>query len=272
MDIERYFGKAVAEKMRSPAYEKDGTPKNSQTVQDFYRNMHRLITKGDPFIYALDSQDALESNASRSKFDKQMRAAAAGEKEVGSMGDGKAKYHSENIRWVQSGLRRTGSILIIIGHVRDNLNPFSFEKKTRSGGKALIYYANTQIWTSLGKKIKRSVRGVQRTVGVYSIAEVKKNRITGKIGKDRSVPIPILYGHGIDDIASCVGFMIKNKMWKKGEGDAYRARQLGFTGTYSEIIQFVEKSNAEEQLRTAVGEAWAQIEKECEPDRKRRYE
>jgi hypothetical protein len=192
--------------------------------------------------------------------------------EAGSFGDGKAKYHSENIRWVLSGLRRTGSILIIIGQTRDNLG-FGFDKKTRSGGKALRFYANTEVWTSVGKKIKRMVGKRARTVGIYCLAEVKKNRVTGKIGKDRQITIPIHYGYGIDDIASCVMFMIENKKWKKLDDNKHKASHLGFTGSISEIIAFVEKSNAEDKLRIAVEEAWRDIESECEmTDRKRRYE
>lgn len=275
MNIEHYFGKGVANRMKSPAAYSDGRPRSSETIQDFYFNLRRILTRGRPFIYVLDSQDALDSASSQKKFDKQMTAAEKGNEEKGSYGDGKAKYHSENIRWVISGLRKTNSILIIIGQTRDNLG-FGFDPKTRSGGKALKFYANTEIWTSVGKKIKKKVRSADRTVGVYCIAEVRKNRITGKVGKDRSVTIPIHYGYGIDDVGACIDFLVANGFWsrkKNGDRKEIKAEGLEFTGTRREIIQYVEKTGLESKLQNVTAEAWKEIEGECQlVGRKRRYE
>jgi len=273
MDIERYFGKEVAKRMRAPGY-REGEPVYSDTIESFYYNMRRLLKSGRSFIYVLDSQDALDSMASVKKFDKQQKASEEGQEAKGSYGDGKAKYHSANIRWVLSGLKRTKSILIIIGQARDNPAAMGYaDKKTRSGGRALRFYANLEIWTSVGKKIKKTVHGRPRTIGVRCIAEVKKNRVTGKTGRDRSVEIPIYYGFGIDDIGSCIDFLVGYKHWKKNREGAYDAKELEFQGTRGEIIRYVEQSGLEEKLRQLTGEVWAAIEEECQiKDRKRRYE
>lgn len=264
MEIERFFGSKVAQKMRRVV---------SDSVQAFYRRLDDLFRAGKPFIYVLDSQDALDDTEAKKKFQKQKAAAEKGQVVAGSMGVGKAKYHSENIRWVLSGLRKTGSILIIIGQTRDNLNPMSFEKKTRSGGKALKFYATTEIWTAVGKSIKKTVRGVPRKIGVQCIADIRKNRVTGR---DRvAVQIPIYNSFGIDDVGSCVDYLLEQKHWPKkagGESKQYQATELKFRGSRSEIIRFIESSNLEDQLRKIVGEVWRAIEKECDlVNRKRRY-
>lgn len=269
MDIEHYFGKALVKRLESPARDKDGTPVNSDTVEDFYYNLSAAIRKGKPFIYVLDSQDALNSEAALKKFNTARKASKTDEKVAGSFGDGKAKYHSEHIRMVLSDIRRMGSILIVISQTRDNLS-YGFEKKTRSGGKALRFYANLEIWTSVKEKIERTVRDRDRVIGVNCLAEVKKNRITGKVGKDRSVIFPIYYDHGIDDVGACVDFLIDNKHWVKVEG-GYDAKELGTVAGRPKLIRLIEDKNLEPKVRQIVGLVWRELEDECLISRKPRY-
>lgn len=275
MDVELYFGKAVARRMRAPRYSAKGRPINSTTVETFYYHISDLLEEGEPFIYVLDSQDSLTSASAKAKFNEQKEAAEKGREAAGSYGDGKAKYHSEHLRLILAGLRKTGSILIIIGQTRDNLG-MGFEKKTRSGGKSLRFYANLEIWTSVAEKIKKRVRDKDRTVGVSCFAEVKKNRETGKVGKDRGVHIPIYYDLGIDDVGSCVDFLIDEKHWEKipGEGKKkiYNASDIMFKGSRDEIVRYIEEEEIEKQLRSITAKVWKEIEDECCSQRKRRYE
>jgi len=282
MDVELYFGKEVARRLEPPST-RGGRPVFSTSIESFYYHIFDLLNEGKPFIYVLDSQDALTSGAARKKFVKQKQASEKEEEVAGSYGDGKAKYHSEHIREVLALLRKTKSILIIIGQTRDNLG-FGFEKKTRSGGKSLRFYANLEIWTSVMNRIKRSVRGVPRTVGNRCLAEVKKNRVTGKIGKDRSVELPIYYGLGIDDVGSCVDYILAEQHWPKvkvkGQEDedddrkkkVYDATELLIQGTRDRIIAHIEQEGLENKVRNIVAKVWAEVEKECQVVRKRRYE
>jgi len=268
MDIKHYFGKETARRVESPRMEK-GQPVMSDTVEDFYYNLFDVIERGEPFIYVLDSQDALTSSASNKKFRKQKAAAEAEKDAAGSYGDGKAKYHSEHLRLALSGIRRLKSILIIIGQTRDNIG-FGFEKKTRAGGRSLRFYANLEIWTSVFGKLKRKVRGRDRTIGMKCLAEVKKNRITGKIGKDRQAIVPIYFGTGIDDVGSCVDFLVTEKHWKKSNG-VIDAPEVGANGTRGEVIRHIEEQNLELPLRKLTGQVWREIEAECIIERKKRY-
>ena len=272
MDIGHYFGRDVAKRMEPPARTKRGKPIYSDTVESFYYHVTDLLEERVPFIYVLDSQDSLTSSASAKKFRKQKHAAEEGEKAAGSFGDGKAKYHSEHIREILSGIRATKSILIIIGQTRDNLG-MGFEKKTRAGGRALRFYANLEIWTSVAGKITRPVRDKKRTIGAKCLAEVKKNRVTGKVGKDRSALIPIYYDYGIDDIGSCVDFLIEEKHWPRVSKERiYEAPDLLFQGTRREIISHIEDENLESKLQQVTAKVWREIEAECRVERKRRYE
>lgn len=280
MNIEHYFGKEVARRMEPPARKK-GEPVYSDTVESFYYNISDVIKAGKPFIYVLDSQDALTSSFAEKKFAARKTASETGEEAAGSYGDGKAKFHSENIRWVVSALRKMGSILIIIGQTRDNMG-MGFDPKTRSGGKALRFYATTEIWTSVAGKIKKTVREKERTVGVYCQAEVKKNRVSGKVGKDRSVQIPIYYGLGIDDVGSCVDFLIAEKHWpvikveaeegqKKDRKKAFNAHDILFKGSREKLIRYIEEEDLEAKVKEITSQVWREIEDACEPSRKRRY-
>lgn len=284
MDMEFYFGKDVAKRIAAPAYNK-GEPEFSDTVESFYYHITDLIEAGKPFIYVLDSQDALTSDASQEKFETQKKADEEGKDAKGSFGDGKAKYHSEHLRGVLAGIRRTKSILIIIGQTRDNLG-MGFAEKTRSGGRALRFYANLEIWTSVAGKITKSVNGKSRTMGVTAFAEIKKNRVTGKIGKDRAIKIPIYNGYGMDDIGSCVDFLIEEEHWveedakdkKKEVGDkknrkvVYDAKDLMLVGSRDALVRSIEDDQLEGKLRKITAQVWNEIEEQCVPQRRKRYE
>jgi RecA/RadA recombinase len=269
MDIEHYFGKEVARRLEPPAKRK-GHSVMSDTVESFYYHVSDLLEDGSPFIYVLDSQDALSSSSAGEKFRQQKQAAAEGKEAAGSYGDGKAKYHSEHIREILTGLRKSESILIIIGQTRDNLG-FGFEQKTRSGGKALRFYANLEMWSSVYGKLKRKVRGKDRTVGTHCTVEVRKNRVTGKIGKDRAVLLPIYYGLGIDDVGSCIDFLVAEKHWSKSKG-IIAASEMKVEMGRSDLIQHIESHNFESPLRRLVQKVWREVEAECVVERKRRYE
>lgn len=273
MDIAKFFGSKVANKLH--------WHDNIETIEDFYRLMWDLLkVKKKKIILVLDSQDALDSSQAEKKFAKQKKAAEDGEEAKGSFGDGKAKFHSQNIRWVLSNLRKTGSILWVIGQSRDNVNAFGYaDKKTKSGGKSLDFYANLTMQSVKGKPIKKLVRGVARDVGANCIVTVRKNRVTGKVGKERSAVIPIYHSYGIDDIGSIVDFLIAEKHFKQSGPDEkkrmrYKVPDIeGFVGTRGQIIQLIEEQNAFEIFQDMAAKIWAEIEHECElVNRRKRYE
>ena len=266
MDIEGLFGSAVAKRVEPPAME-EGVPLHSYTIEEFYYNMDDAIKKGKPFIYVLDSMDSLSSEAEGDKFDQHKKAHRAGTKSPGSYGDGKAKKNSEGIRKILKGLRDTDSILVIVSQTRDNIG-FGFETKTRSGGRALKFYTTLEIWSSVLGSLKKTVAGKERQIGVHVGLKIKKNRITGM---KREVELDIYPSYGIDDLGSCVDYLVSEKWWTKSK-QSIVAGEFDLTATRSKLMDHIEKNNLESELRSIVGKCWKSVDDACALHRKRKYE
>jgi RecA/RadA recombinase len=291
MDFEHYFGNALKNRIEPPEKDKHGDPVYSSTIEELYFHIDDAIKKKTPFIYILDSMDSLSTEPEQEKFEEIKEAYIKGKKTTGSYGMDKAKTNSYYLRTVVlPGLKKTGSILLIISQTRDNVG-FGFEKRTRSGGRALRFYATCELWTSVKEKIKKSVRGQLRQIGVLCKIDIKKNRETGK---ERTVEIPVVNGIGIDDIGSCVDYLIEEKYWKKAKNSkgeevetdeeatedegkkskkkAIYSPEFSFTGSRDKLVEKIEIEGGEKQLRMLVGQVWNQIEEECTLlNRKRRY-
>lgn len=270
MDIERFFGSKVAKRIRPPEKTKDGEAVYSHSIEDFYYHVDDALQKDRPFIYILDSMDSLTSEAEQEKFHKQKKAHRKGKKSAGSFGDGKAKKNSSGIRSLMGPLGESDSILIIINQTRDNIGFGSqFNPKSRSGGHALRFYATWEIWSSVVGQLKRTFKGKDRELGITCRVKIKKNRITGR---KRTVDIPIYHSFGIDDIGSCVNFLIEEKHWTKKKSGKIIADDFDFAGPREKLIQYIEDEGMEMDLRDLVGEVWNSIEKACAVKRKKRYE
>jgi len=265
MDIGRFFGDKVQERLESPAYEKD-VPIYSTTIEEFYYHVDDAAKDGTPFIYILDSMDSLSSAAEQDKFNEMKEASRKGKTTTGTFGDGKAKKNSSNLRKLMPALRKTNSILIIINQTRDNLG-FGFEKKIRSGGHALRFYATLEIWSSIKGKMKKTIRGKEREIGITTKVQVKKNRFTGRL---RVVELPLYHSFGIDDVGSCVDYLVSEKHWTKSK-NTINADDLDFSGTREKLIKHIQETNAEDKVSKIVDDVWNQIENECSVDRKSRY-
>jgi len=267
MDIERFFGKKVAERMEPPSLTKDNQPVCSSTIEEFYYHVDDALQENRPFIYVLDSMDSLSSEAEQNKFDQTKEAHRKGKEVTGSYGDGKAKKNSANLRTLIPYLHHSGSILIIISQTRDNIG-FGFEKKTRSGGRALRFYACIELWSSIRSQIEKTIQGKKRQLGVNCKVQVKKNRITGR---QRNVTIPIYHSFGIDNLGNCVDFLIEEERWTK-KGNKIQAIDLKLCASKEKIIRYIEEKGLEQDIQSIVGEEWEKIEAACVLHRKRRYE
>jgi RecA/RadA recombinase len=285
MDVQGLFGKAVAKRLEYPGgVDKEGVPVFSHTIEEFYYYLDDAIKTGQPFIYVLDSMDALSSEYEGKKFDQHKKAFVkkrkrgqqaekdtdADQKEdklTGSYGDGKAKKNSENIRKVLRGVRETGSILIVLSQTRDSFNMGPGERKTRAGGRSLRFYATVEVWSSVVGQISKTVRGTKRSIGVNVGLKVKKNRITGKTYK---VETDIYPSYGIDDVGTCVDYLVEEKHWAT-EKQSIVAHDFEVTATREKLIRVIEEQGLENQLRSLVGKVWREIEDSSKPQRKSRY-
>jgi len=272
MDIQKFFGKRVTERLEAPAISKAG-PVFSGTIEDFYYNVDDAIQKGQPFIYILDSMDAITSQDEDNKFEQLKKAHRSHRKTTGSMGDGKAKKNSGMIRKILKGLRDTKSILIVIGQTRDKIkmgwaSKFDPETQTTSGGKSLKFYATLELWSSVRSKITKKINEKKKELGTNCRIHVKKNRMNGK---DRIIMVPIYHSFGIDNIGSCVDFLVEEGHWKKKAASGIIAPELNLQGTKEALIRKIEKKGLEKELIELVHIVWNEIEKQCEIVRKFRY-
>lgn len=275
MDLDRFFGASTVARIEPPATDKDGRPLPSVTIEEFYDRLIGNLNAG-PCLVVLDSQDALTSEAELRKAQENRRARSkivlGGDAEVkGSYGDGKAKVHSSGLRQIIAPLQKHGSILVIISQTRDNVgNMFTFDKKTRSGGKAPKFYAAGEFWSSQAGEIRRPVRGKPRSLGIYSRIQVKKNRHTGR---HTTVQVPIFWSHGIDDTGSLIDYLCDEGHWEGSfQKQTVAAPEFKFDGKRDVLAQQIEEAGDEQRLRLLAAEVWNDVERVCRVQRKKRYE
>lgn len=269
MNIKKFFGKATYKRIEAPRYE-NKVPVFSYTIEDFYYNLDDVIEDGRPFIYILDSMDSVTSEAEKSKFQKQKKAHRKGNETAGTMTDGKAKKNAAGIRQMLNRLKETGSILIIVNQTRDKMDAMSFEKKTHSGGHALFFYATLVLWATRLKKLTKQVKGKKRHIGNLSKIQTRKNRI---VGAEHEVTLPIYRKYGIDDLGSCVDYLVDEGHWKKPK-QKIKAKGLGVDMSRDKLIAYIEENNLELDVQLMVQDVWDEIENACDvhKTRKRRYE
>lgn len=267
MNIERYFGKRVADRLEPPRGTRED-PEYSRTVEDMYDSLSYLFEDGRPFIFIEDSMDVLETRADIAKQKKQRSAREKGVKEKGTYGTSKASINSSYLRSVVSGCRKTGSIVNIISQTREKIGfGAQYDPLTTAGGRALKFYATLNIWTSIAEKIKRTVKGKKRQLGIMCKVRIKKNRVQGK---DRTIMVPIYHSSGVDDVGSCIDYLIDEKYWK-GTEETVKAPDFEYSGSKDGLIEKIEEEDLESDLRTLVMERWNEIEEACKVQRKNRY-
>jgi len=275
MNMVRYFGQKMVDRLEPPRMDKEGEPVYSQYVEEFYFNVDDALDvaeeEGRPCIYIEDSMDGLDSFADDDKFEEWKEAFHEGKEFKGTYGMSKAKANSTSLRRLIGRLERTGSILIIISQTRDDVNSkLPFATKTRAGGKALRFYADIEIWSSVTGAITKEYRGKKRTIGQNVKLQVKKSRLTGK---QVEVVVPIYHSFGIDDIGSCIDFLVSEKEWtaKKGVITA----SIGpheFSSRKEKLIREIEDKDLMEDVQELVGECWDEIIEATAISRKVKYE
>lgn len=261
-NMEYLFGPETSKRIGPPAWDKD-FPIYSDTIEDFHCHIRDHLDEKKPFIYILDSFDALDADQDREKIEEMREARRRGTKPKGSYGIIKARIASSLLRNIDDKLSKTDSLLVVISQTRDNLDPLSFKKSTRSGGRALKFYCSHEIWLAGGMKHKSK----ERIVGSNVLAKVEKAKLTGKI---REAKFAIFNDLGVDDVRSCIEFLVHFGMWKKTK-QTINAEHFNIKGSLASIIKAIEKRNLEPKLRKLTGRLWNQLEEEIKLKRKMKY-
>lgn len=217
-DAEAAFDKGYAATLGLPADRVEfGDDSPCNTVEDLFNDVDaflKRLKKNQRGLYILDSLDAL-SNATELE-------GVFGENGYGMQ---KPKAMSEMFRRLIRLMEEKHCHVAIISQVRDAIGAVYGRKTTRSGGRALDFYASQVVFLAPTGKIYKTISGVKRPVGVNIIAKCDKN----KVGMPyRECEFPIMFGFGIDDTVAGVNWLIEIKRtdalgdgWGKDDAEVY---------------------------------------------------
>lgn len=258
VDIKKYFGKETKRRF---------TTTRSPNLENFYYDLDDTLKRG-PCIYILDSMDAVFTKQDDDKFEEQKSADAKGLKAKGTMAMAKPKINSQNLPRIVGKLEQTGSILIIIAQTRDNVGwDAMFNPKTRSGGKAMKFFAHVELWLKLIGKIKKKVNDKDRIIGAKVQIDIQKNRLSGWEG---NVVVPFMKNYGLDDIGSCIDYLIEEKHWSE-KAKMITANDFSLKMKRNELIKHIESNNMRNRLHKIVKQVWKEVEQKSNPKRKPKY-
>lgn len=198
------------------------------TVEAVFEDLNALHYK-EPGLYIVDSLDALSDEAEMKRGINE-----------GTFGASKPKQMSQLFRRLVRKLNRQRVGVMIVSQVRDNIGVMFGERHTRSGGKALDFYASQILWLAHLKTITKTINKQQRATAVRIKARCKKNKISQPF---RECEFNIRFGYGVEDIEASQEFL-------------------------KEVGRIV--PDGPEALRNAVIEEWAKIERRFIPE-KRKY-
>lgn len=255
-ETEAAFDMAYAEVLGMPI-DRVNFPDDVTTVEDFFEVFSKLLegrNQNKPGLLILDSFDALSD-----------RAEAARGIDEGSYGAQKAKKMSELFRRLTKKIEQHRVLLIIVSQIRDNINATFGKRYTRSGGRALDFYASQIIYLAHIKTIRRTISKVDRAVGVVIKAKVEKNKVGPPF---REAEFSVKFGFGVDDVASCVEFLVK-------VGELSRIPYFDGARTFGARLSTLDKEDDEtyyrvgKQLRVTTKRLWRDIEEKFTPTRRK---
>lgn len=165
-----------------------------ETVEDLFEDLQAVI-KGakQPELYIVDSLDALSD---RAEMERSL--------DEGTYGANKPKQLSQTFRRVVRALAASHVTLMVISQVRSKIGVSFGRGTTRSGGRALDFYASQVAYLSSGAPEYRTFRGEKRAVGIDITARIDKNKIALPF---RDAKFQIIFGYGIDDLGASLDWL-----------------------------------------------------------------
>ncbi len=261
-DIPALFGDKLAERLNHvrlhPPY----------CVEEWRDNMIDEAREERPRVVVVDSLDAMTSEDEVNQQNKEKKARQEGRNVTGSYGTSKAIISSSMLRHITGLWEQNNHILILVSQTRDKIGD-QFGRKTRSGGKALDFYAYHIMWLHHAGKIKKSVRNNEIDVGNTTRVLLSKNKETGIQSKFNFNSYP---DYGLDDTESMVNFLVKWKVWSKNKSGIIKPDKIegldeGYTG---DVVGQIEEKDKLEELQELVQKEWNVLRERASPNRKRR--
>lgn len=163
----------------------------SEVNDSVFEAIEKSKKEETPSLYILDSLDAVKIN-----YDPEL--------DKGYDGAKRAMFFGDFINNVTGPIKRSNMGLLIISQVRENIGVMFGEKYRRAGGKRLDFHASVAIWLSVVSKIKQTINGIERIVGIDVKANCKKNKISLPF---RTCEFPVIFNYGINDVLANLQFL-----------------------------------------------------------------
>ena len=240
-EAEAAFQLGYAEALGMPINRVDFGESHLETVEDLFEDLDYCAANAkEPELYICDSLDALSD---RAELGRDMNA--------GTFGAEKAKKMSQLFRRLIRRLEEARITVIIVSQVRSKIGIAFGRTTTRTGGRALDFYASQVLYLAQAATITKTVSNIKRPVGVVVKAKMDKNKISLPF---RETQFDILFGYGLNDIGACLD-------WLKQIG------RLGDLGLSEKTMKGYEKelmSNPVQQelqrLHDTTSKSWYEIE------------
>lgn len=254
-EAEAAFDQSYAATLGMPIKAIDFGADQLSTVEDFERDLTACCEaakkSGQPGLYILDSLDALSDEAEM-------------ERKVGeaTYGTGKAKQLSQMFRKLIRAIGDADVCLIIISQIRDKIGFVIGETTTRSGGKALDFYASLALKLAHIGTLVSTIKGVKRATGVRVKGKVTKNKIGLPF---REAQFVIRFGYGVENYEAGMEWLIENKQNKHLDGLSLEACKR----LMDDSVDWDNERYSEEtaKLDAAVRAAWETVEEAFRPTR-----
>jgi RecA/RadA recombinase len=205
-----------------------------------------------PGLYIVDSLDALSSEAELRRAVKRRKAYVKGTQEepTGTYNLEKPKIMGEFFREEIKRIKRSKICIIIISQIRDRIGAMiRGVKYTRTGGKALDFYASIVLFLADLGKVPETRKGVTRVVAIKIKARATKNKITAP---HRECEFELRFGYGVDDEYASLDFLKA----------VNRLNAIGLK-EYPKNLKGIDK----DVLRKKTIEVWMDVEKGFTPAR-----
>jgi len=238
-------------------------PNEDNTVETMFEVLDEQILPShekskQPGIFIIDSLDAISD---RAELNRKIDDA--------TFGGNKAKKLSEFFRRITARVEQSKIHLMVISQIRDNIGVTFGSKKTRSGGKALDFYASQILWLAEKKKHKKSVNKIERPVGIQVVANCKKNKVGLPF---RTCEFPIYFGYGVDDFVAHLHFLreagyLQEVVHITGiDKDTCPQREVdAFIRKYRSDLSSEDFNKVRKELNKIVIKVWEKIEKSFLP-------
>lgn len=256
-EAEAAFDKNYARNLGAPI-ERISFKENCNTVEELFQDLEKFVGKvstGYGF-YILDSLDALSD---KSEMERNM--------EEGTYGAAKAKQMSQLFRRLTRQLNKAYICFTVISQVRESIGVTFGRKYSRSGGKALDFYATHVLYLAQIKTLYRTRGGIRRPTGIRVRVRCEKNKISLPM---RECDVDLVFGYGIDDVSSHIRWLLVN-----GFGRKIDLRSSSSQAEGEQLARSIYKLNDEDfrvekrKLAATVAECWDEVESRFKPPRRK---